>query len=54
MGTIGFLGKAFQVGTLNEMPAYLSTFNSFTSQVRGMAEAVYKEWMALRAGPGQR
>jgi uncharacterized metal-binding protein len=45
-----FSGKAFQVGTLNEMPAYLSTFNSFTSQVRGMAEAVYKEWMAYALG----
>jgi hypothetical protein len=45
-----FSGKAFQVGTLNEMPAYLSTFNSFTSQVRSMAEAVYKEWMAYALG----
>ncbi len=43
-------GKAFQVGTLNEMPAYLSTFNTFTTRVRSMAETVYREWVAYSLG----
>ena len=43
-------GKPFETYTLNEMPAYLEVFNSYTTRVRSMAETVYKEWIAFALG----
>lgn len=43
-------GKAFETYSLNEMPAYLEVFNSYSSRVRSMAEVVYKEWIAYSLG----
>jgi len=43
-------GKPFETYSLNEMPAYLEVFNSYSSRVRSMAEVVYKEWIAYSLG----
>lgn len=43
-------GKAFETYSLNEMPAYLEVFNSYSSRVRSMAEVIYKEWIAYSLG----
>jgi len=43
-------GKPFEIHTLNEMPAYLEVFNTYSSRVREMAGEVYKEWIAYSLG----
>ncbi|OAA31242.1 hypothetical protein AT15_07020 [Kosmotoga arenicorallina S304] len=43
-------GKKFQVGTINEMPAYSLTFNSYSSRIRAAAPRVYESWIAYSLG----
>ncbi|AKI96967.1 hypothetical protein [Kosmotoga pacifica] len=43
-------GKNFQIGTINEMPAYSLTFNSYSSRIRSSAPRVYESWVAYALG----
>ncbi|RKX47827.1 MAG: hypothetical protein DRP32_08435 [Thermotogae bacterium] len=43
-------GKKFQVGTINEMPAYSLTFNGYSSRIRTVAPRVYESWIAYSLG----
>lgn len=43
-------GKKFQVGTINEMPAYSLTFNGYSSRIRTVAPQVYESWIAYSLG----
>ncbi|MDI3523470.1 hypothetical protein [Kosmotoga sp.] len=43
-------GKGYQLGVLNEMPAYSAAFNEYTSSVRKVANNVFKSWILYSLG----
>lgn len=43
-------GKGYQLGVLNEMPAYSAAFNEYTSSIRKVANNVFKSWMLYSLG----